>query len=107
MSFFSISQNDRLPIARVELTDASGAINLSNSNVYFIYRGKYQTGVSPTTGLADIVSATSGIAEYAWTTDDVAVAGIFYCYWMTSGTNGKLSKFPNDSYIRYVINPLL
>lgn len=107
MSFFSISQNDRLPIARIQLEDASGYVDLSNSDVYFVYRGKYQTGVSPTTGIADIISAISGLAEYAWTAQDVVSPGINYCYWLTSGANGKWSRFPNDSFLRFIINPLL
>lgn len=105
--YFGISQGDRLPVVRTELTDASGYVNLSSSTVYFIFKGKYQTGVNPTTGLADVVAAESGLAEYAWTANDVATPGIYYGYWLTSGTNGKKSRFPNDSYLRFVLSPLL
>ena len=107
MSFFSLNQGNRLPVAKVELTDASGVVNLTNQTVYFIYKSKYQTGVNPTTGTATIVSAVSGIAEYAWAASDTATAGIYYCYWMTSGTDGKTAHYPNDMRLRYVINPLL
>lgn len=106
--YFSISQGDRIPVVRTQLNDASGYIDLSNYNVYFIYKGKYQTGVNPTTGLASVVSATSGIAEYAWTANDVATPGIYHCYWLISGTsNNKFSRFPNDCYLRFSISPLL
>lgn len=107
MSYFSLMQNDRLPVVRAELTDASGAINLTNSSCFFVYRGKYQTGVAPTSGVADIISPTGGILEYSWTTGDTASPGIYYCYWQVSGSNRKWSSYPNDSYLTYIVNPQL
>ncbi len=108
MSYFSITQNDRLPVLRIELSDVSGVINLSGNNVYFVYKGKYVTGAAPTTGAATILSHISGLVEYSWTAADVASPGIYYGQWKISGESSqKWSSFPNESYIKFAIFPTL
>jgi hypothetical protein len=108
MSEFAIMQGDSSPIVRTTLTDGDGAIDLSLYNVYFIYKAKYQTGLAPTTGAAAIVSAISGMAEYAWQNTDVKNPGVFYCLWKISGvTSNEWSTFPNNSYLKYTISKVL
>jgi len=99
-------QTDRSPILRVELSDASGVIDLTDAAVFFVYRNKY-SGVAPISGAATIISATGGTVEYAWTTNDTQSPNVYYGFWRISGDNGKWSSHPNDSYLRFVINPIL
>ena len=107
MSYFNLVQGNSLPVVRALLEDASGYLNLSSSSVYFVYRGKYTTGVAPVTGAAEIIDAAGGSVEYSWNNVDTSNPGVYYCYWMVSGTNGKIEHFPNNTYIKYLINPLL
>lgn len=106
MSEFALMQGDGLPIIRGELTDASGVVNIAGSSVYFVFRPKYGVSV-PNSGLATIVDAAGGIVEYSWTSTDTATPNVYYGFWRVSGSDGVWSSFPNDSYFRFIINPVL
>ncbi len=103
MSDFYIKKGDRLPLLRAELSDVNGAVNLSGTNVQFIYRNRTRVG-NPVTGSANIVSHVSGVVEYVWGTGDVSAAGAYICEWRVTYTgNSKVLSFPNDSYLSFDI----
>jgi hypothetical protein len=101
-SEFFIKKSDRLPILQVQFSDSAGYINLSGANVYFYYKFK-PTGIL-NSGVAIVTDATNGIVQYAWTTGDVYLPGVFWCEWRATFSNGKQVSFPNDSYITFEIS---
>lgn len=77
MADFYIKRGDRLPVIRRTLTTSDGnAINLSGATVNFIYRIADESLPAVVgTGTVTIVTAASGIVEYAWAAADTATAG--------------------------------
>ena len=100
-SEFFIKRGNRLPVVQAELADAYGVINLSGAAVEFIYRAK-PSGILNIKN-ATIVSGDAGIVQYAWTSGDVNTAGVYWCEWRTTFSDGKQMSFPNDSYITFEI----
>ena len=96
MSEFFITENDRLPVLRANLSDDAGYIDLTNGTGYFIYRNKYD-GTAPVTGSIDILGATSGYCQFSWAS---GAAGVFYGRWRVV-LNGKQISFPNESFLNF------
>lgn len=99
MSEFFITENDRLPVLRANLSDDAGYIDLTNGTGYFVYKNKYATGQQPTTGNADFLGLTSGYVQYQWPSGS---AGVFYGKWKVL-SNGKWISFPNESFLNFAI----
>lgn len=104
-SEFFIKRTDRLPILQSQFSDSAGYINLSGASVDFYYKLK-PTGTLYS-GTAVVTDATNGIVQYSWTTGDVYNAGVYWCEWRASFSNGKTVTFPNDSYITFEIENIL
>ena len=102
MNEFFIKKIDQLPVLQSQLEDYYGVIDLSSASaVKFVYKSRM--GGNPVTGSATIYSASSGIVQYAWTSGDVANAGVFYGEWRVAFTGGKQMSFPNNGYISFEI----
>jgi len=98
---FFIKKTNRLPILQCELEDSNGPIDLSGAEVEFVYKYKPTGAVNLRTGT--IVSATSGIVQYPWTSGDVSSAGVYWGEWRITFSDGKQLSVPNDSYITFEI----
>lgn len=104
MQEFFINQYDRLPVIRKNFSDSTGYINLTNSIVNFIYRNRWVQG-APITGSGSIISAVSGLVEYAWTTGDVTNPGAYFGQFRATLPDGKEISYPNDAYLSFEIFP--
>ena len=99
MSEFFLTENDRLPTLRSNLSlSDDGFIDLTGGTGYFIYKNKYTTDV-PVTGAIDIIGPTSGYCQFQWPS---GTAGVFYGRWRII-LNGKQISFPNDSMLDFSI----
>jgi hypothetical protein len=107
MNDFSIKVFDRLPILRSNLTDDNGYVDLGGATVKFVYQVRTRAR-QPVTGSASVISAISGLVEYAWVSGDVTGGGVFYGEWRATLSGGKQMSFPNDGFFSFeVINALL
>jgi len=102
MSDFYLKKSDILPAIRAHLSDSNGYVNLSGSNCFFIYKDMRATG-SAVTGTATIVSAISGLVEYAWASGASPGVGTYYAEWRAGLPGGKQMSFPNDGHISFQI----
>ena len=100
MSDFFIKKNDVLPVVRAYLSDANGYIDLSGATVSFVYQDRQQNN-APITGSVSVISAPSGLVEFAWSSGiDV---GTYFAEWRTVLSNGKQMSFPNDSHLSFEV----
>ncbi len=107
MSDFFIKYIDSLPVVQSNLSDKNGYIDLTTaSSVYFIHQLKHRS-VTPTTGSATILGASSGYVEYAWPTGYPPSGGTYYAEWRATFSNGKQLTVPNDGYVVFHINQRL
>jgi len=100
MSDFYIKSQDVLPVVRAYLSDSNGGIDLTNASVSFVYQDRQQLN-APITGSTTIISAISGLVEYAWTSG-IAV-GTYLGEYRVTFANTKTMTIPNDSMLSFEV----
>jgi hypothetical protein len=86
----------------VEFTNESGAVNITNSSVYFCRKLRNST-ISPTSGAMTIENATGGIARYDWAAGDTNTPGIYSAEFAITFSDGRQLTFPNDGFMLFEI----
>lgn len=99
-----MKSGDRLPILRMQLADSSGAaVDLTGATVSFVM-GPRGGGLMTLTGVASVVTAASGVVEFAWGVGDLASAGVYEAEWRATWVNGR-QTVPTSGYVIIVVEP--
>lgn len=85
---------DRLTGIAATLVQNGSPVNLTGKTVVF-RMVKANNDVKIAAGVATIVSAANGQVSYEFTADDVDTAGVYYAWWIVTGS-GKPDHFPHD-----------
>lgn len=103
--FFSIKQNDTLPVIQSVLEDASGPIDLTSCTIKFLMRNMDGTG-TPLSAVATIdADPTTGIVSYQWRAADTVIAGEYRGEFEVTDTDSNKLTYPSDGYIYITILP--
>ncbi len=100
---FYITQGDTAPLLRVTLKDAADvAVDVTGATIKFsmVDRAGGQQIVNE--AAVTLVTASSGIVEYAWVAADTAKGGSFRGAFEVTYSGGKIETFPNNR-----ANPLI
>lgn len=103
MADLYMTVGDRLPLLVEQLADQFGPVNLTGMTVTFQMS---RAGVNKVATAATVLSAASGLVQYAWAAADVDTPGVFFFKWQVSdGT--KVWHFPSDraKTVEFTENP--
>jgi hypothetical protein len=109
----TMKRGDLLPALAATLSNEAGVFNLTGATVDVLWRPA-ATGLDAIEGTestataqrrtAAVVSEVAGTVSYAWVAGDTDTAGTFDLeFEITVG--GKTLSFPNDGFIRLIIEP--
>lgn len=98
MADFTIKQGDTIPVLRATLRGAdTNVIDLTGCTVRFhLARGTAQANTPVLDVTATIVTAASGVVEYAWLAGDTDVAGDYVGEFEVTLSTGDTVTCPND-----------
>lgn len=100
---FYIKQGDTAPALRATLKDPAGtAVDLTGATVKFSLRTASGT-VLVNKQSVTIVTAGSGVVEYAWQAGDTDTAGTLLAEFEVTYSDSTVETFPNDSYTRVIV----
>jgi hypothetical protein len=98
---FEIKRGDRRPRYRVQLTSDGDPVDLTGvTSVRFIMKTGSTIKVDEA---ADIITAASGIVEYAWAAGDTDTSGD-YNVEIELDWSGEKQTFPNSGYFTAKVN---
>jgi hypothetical protein len=95
---FTIVQNDTAPPIGSRLADSGEPVDLSNvSNVRFHMEDRFDRVIieDDLTGRVNIVDASAGEVEYAFTNGDTSDVGKYKGEWQVLYSDGKIETFPS------------
>lgn len=73
-----LKKNDRLPLARAELTDANGAaLDLTGATVTFKMRRWGTETLKIASASATVIDAPGGVVQYSWAAGDTDTPGTY------------------------------
>ena len=100
---FYIKRNDTSPAIRITCQDGDGvAVDLTGASVRFHLED--DAGTVVVDAAASIVTAASGIVQYAWGAADTSTAGYFYAEFEVTYADNTVETFPNYGKIEVVIS---
>lgn len=92
---FNIKQNDTSPELKVTLVDGDdNAVDVTGATIVFSMKSGAFVKLSEQS--ATIVTASSGIVKYDWTTGDTDTPGTYVAEFEVTFSNGKIETFPNS-----------
>lgn len=107
MADFYVKQHDTAPPIQVPLPDVtqvSGALNLTGCTVAFIMRAVQGT-VPKVNSAAIVINAVGGIVQYQWVSPDTDTAGDYQAEFQVTFANGTKQTFPDPNYLLITITP--
>ena len=100
---FYIKRNDTSPAMRATLKDGDdAAVDLTGCSVRFHMRSVGGT-TAKVDSAASIVTAGSGIVQYAWSGGDTDTLGSFEAEFEVTFTGGEIESFPNNKFVQVEI----
>lgn len=103
MSFY-IKTGERNPPLQAQFLSGSNYVNLSGASVAFYFKNRFNETGNVSTGLANIISAPSGLVEYDWAANDLGVPGEFIGEFRAILGNGNVLHYPIETYIDFSVN---
>jgi len=103
-SKFNIKQDDTRPYLRVNITDQDGnVVDLTGGSVKFNMVSDDNDRTVKVNSSADIVTATSGVAEYRWSSSDTDTAGKYLGEFQVTLSDGTVFSVPADDSLKVII----
>ena len=103
---FVLKETNTSPVLRATLKDVNrNVINLTGASIQFRMKEVGGSSLKVNATASIVGSASNGIVQYVWTSNDTNQAGSFNAEFEVTFADGSKETFPNEEFLTVVIKP--